>query len=71
MGIDLEEVFEVTRINVTILRAIEENQMEKLPPLIYLKNFLKSYAEILKLDPNMVIDGYMKNMDQYRKTVKN
>jgi len=63
LGIDLEEVFEITRINVTILKAIEENQFEKLPPLIYLKNFLKTYAEILKLDSNLIVDGYIKNME--------
>jgi len=63
IGIELEEVFEITRINVTILKAIEENRFENLPPLIYLKNFLKTYAEILKLDSNLVVDGYLKNMN--------
>jgi DnaJ-class molecular chaperone len=65
LGIDLEEVFEVTRINVTILKAIEENRFENLPPLIYLKNFLKTYAEILKLDSNLIVDGYIKNMEAH------
>jgi DnaJ-class molecular chaperone len=65
VGIDLREIFEVTRINVPILKSIEENEFEKLPPIIYLKNFLKSYSDIFELDSTMIIDGYIKNMTIY------
>ncbi len=61
-GITLEEIFEVTRIGVNTLKAIEENDFESLPTSVYLKNFLKTYAEFLKIDPKRVIDGYMKNI---------
>ena len=62
MGIALEEIFEITRIGVSTLKAIEENDFEVLPTSVYLKNFLKTYAEFLKIDPNRVIEGYMKNI---------
>ncbi|MBW1771674.1 MAG: helix-turn-helix domain-containing protein [Deltaproteobacteria bacterium] len=62
LGITLDEIFEVTRIGVSTLKAIEENDFESLPSSVYLKNFLKTYAEFLKIDPNRVIDGYMKNI---------
>jgi DnaJ-class molecular chaperone len=62
VGIDLQEVFEVTRINIPILKSIEENEFDKLPPIIYLKNFLKSYADIFQLDSTTVVDGYIGNM---------
>ena len=62
VGIDLHEVFEVTRINIPILKSIEENEFDKLPPIIYLKNFLKSYADIFQLDSSVVVDGYIENM---------
>lgn len=62
IGVKLEEVFEVVRISVSILESIEENEFERLPPTIYLKNFLRSYAEILQLDSEKVVDGYIKNM---------
>ena len=65
VGIDLQEVFEVTRVNIPTLKSIEENEFEKLPPIIYLKNFLKSYSDILQLDSTTVIDGYIKNMTIY------
>ena len=62
VGVDLQEIFEVTRINIPILRSIEEDEFDKLPPIIYLKNFLKSYADILQLDSTTVVDGYIENM---------
>jgi len=61
-GLDLEEIFQVARISVSILKSIEDNQLEKLPSAFYLKNFLKSYAEILRIDPKRIVDGYMKNI---------
>ncbi|MBN2126331.1 MAG: helix-turn-helix domain-containing protein [Deltaproteobacteria bacterium] len=61
-GIELHEIFESTRISVTMLNAIEGDRFGELPPKIYLRNFLKSYAELLKLDPKRVMDGYMQNM---------
>jgi DnaJ-class molecular chaperone len=62
LGITLEEIFEVTRIGVTTLKAIEENDFEKLPTSVYLKNFLKTYAGFLKIDPDRVIRSFMKSI---------
>ena len=69
MGIELEEIYEITRINVSILKSIENNQFGRLPPIIYLKNFLKSYTEILQIDSKRIVDGYMKNMDLIEKGI--
>jgi DnaJ-class molecular chaperone len=59
IGIQLEEIFEVARISISMLKAIENDQFQDLPSLVYLKNFLKSYAEILHLDSDKVVDGYI------------
>lgn len=66
LGIELEEIFEVARISISILQAIEENQTENLPSKIYLKNFLKLYAEILQVDSKRIIDGYLKSIHPYQ-----
>jgi len=68
IGIELEEVFEVTRINPSILKSIEEDLFERLPPKVYLENFLGSYAEILELDSERVVDGYTNNMTHIQET---
>ncbi|MEE9419703.1 MAG: helix-turn-helix domain-containing protein [Desulfatiglandaceae bacterium] len=62
IGITLEEVFEVARIRKPFLRAIEEDQFEELPPMVYLKSFLRSYAELLQVDVQKIVEGYIKNV---------
>ena len=59
MGIDLKSVFQKTRINVKILQWIEEEALEKLPALPYVKGFLRAYAQFLGLDPQKVTEGYL------------
>ncbi len=62
LGIELDEIFKTIRISISMLEAIENNQFENLPSLIYLKNFLKSYAKVLCLDPQKIVDGYLINL---------
>jgi len=62
LGIELEEIFQATKISPTTLVAIEKDDVVNLPPKIYLISFLKSYAEALQLDPKQVVEGYIKNI---------
>jgi curved DNA-binding protein CbpA len=55
------------RVSQRSKRSIEENQLENLPADIYLKNFLKSYAEILQIDSQRIVDGYLKNISLIQK----
>jgi len=68
MALDIshEKIFELTRIGVSVLKGIEENELGDLPPNVYLKSFLKTYAEILQLDPEAALQGFMSFMDQER-----
>jgi cytoskeleton protein RodZ len=60
-GLDLNDVHRVTKISPTVLEAIENENIARLPS-IYLKSFLKSYAEMLQVDTDIVVDGYLKNV---------
>lgn len=62
VGVAVEEIFEVTRISLKVLTAIESDDVASLPQIFYLKNFLKAYAELFKLDSGKVIDGYLENI---------
>lgn len=62
IGLTLEEVFEITRINVSVLSSIERDHHESLPPMIYLRSFIKSYAQVLELDPERTLQAYLKNI---------
>lgn len=68
MGVELHEIHSRTRISVSVLNAIEENRMENLPPNVYLRNFLKLYAEVLQIDPLKIVDGYFKHINHLQKS---
>ncbi len=61
-GIELSEIYAITRISGDTLKRIEANQFEDLPAEIYVRHFLKAYAEILQIDPRKVVDSYLKVM---------
>jgi flagellar biosynthesis protein FlhG len=67
MGIDLKNVAAETKINMKILEWIEEEALERLPALVYLKGFLRGYARSLGLDPQKVIDGYLQFLSDSNK----
>ena len=56
--ISLREVAKNTRVREHILRTIEEDQHDLLPPATYVKGFLLAYARYLRLDPNDVLLRY-------------
>lgn len=59
LGIPLEQIVLQTRVATGTLEAIEEDRFNRLPPLVYLKSFLKLYAQCLQLDTDTIIRGYM------------
>lgn len=67
MGIDLKAVSSETKINPKILEWIEEEAWDKLPPQVYLKGFLKGYAQLLNLDPKRVVEDYLKFIPEGKK----
>jgi curved DNA-binding protein CbpA len=67
LGIEISEIYCITKISVAVLKAIEEDRLENITSEIYLRNFLKSYAKVLQIDPQPIIDGYFKNVSQIKK----
>ena len=62
LGIRLEEIAESTKVQMGMLRSIEEDNLSLLPPGVYLKGFLKSYARYLQIDESAVVNGFLKRM---------
>jgi cytoskeleton protein RodZ len=58
--IDLDEAFRVTRIRRHTLEALENEQWDKLPSQVFVRGFLKTYAEFLGLDKEIVLSHYQK-----------
>jgi len=67
MGVDPQTISVETKIPIKTLEWIEEEAFEKLPPLVYLKGFLKSYAQSLGLDSPKVIKEYIHFMEESKK----
>jgi len=67
MGVELQTISKEIKINIKILEWIEEEAFEKLPALVYLKGFLKSYARSLGLDSQKVIEEYLRFMEEAKK----
>jgi len=67
MGVERQAISGKTKISMKTLEWIEEEVFEALPPLVYLKGFLKNYAQSLGLDPQKVVEGYVRSMEESRK----
>ena len=62
----LADIAKATKISKIVLAAIEEEQYESLPPLSYIKGFLRIYAGELDLDPDEIVEGYIKELKEKR-----
>lgn len=62
-GITVEEASKVTRIRKTYLLAIEEGNLEIQSP-VFMRGFLKSYADFLGLDSNDILEKYRLLLDE-------
>jgi len=49
-GVSLEEIAEATKISLRFLRAIEEEEFDKLPGGIFRTSYLRQYAAAIGLD---------------------
>ena len=59
-NITLEKMSEITRINPHFVRAIETNDWEELPALVFVRGFVVQISRILGLDEKKTADSFMK-----------
>jgi cytoskeletal protein RodZ len=57
-GVSLEAVAKATYIPQRILQALESAQLEILPEPVYVKGFIRRYADVLGLDGMMIADAF-------------
>jgi cytoskeleton protein RodZ len=56
--LDISDVESKTKIRAKYLRALENEEFGMLPGPTFVKTFLRSYAEVLGLDPHRLVDEY-------------
>lgn len=57
-GVTLAQVEQATRIRRVFLEAIEEERFDALPGEVYVKGFIRNYAQFLGLDPEPLLEGF-------------
>ena len=57
-GVTLEEISKTTNIRVGFLKALESDDSESLPAEVFVKGFIRSYAENTGMDHNEVLLAY-------------
>jgi cytoskeleton protein RodZ len=58
-GISLDDVSRATKISCRMLKAIEDEQFDRLPGGIFNKGFVRAYAQHLGLNEDEAVDGYV------------
>jgi len=60
LGYEIKDVERSIRIRSKHVEYIENSEWDKLPPDVYVRGFLRSYARFLRLDPEKVVTIYLK-----------
>jgi cytoskeletal protein RodZ len=66
VGLSLDEVQEKTRIQKSFLEAIEKGDFDKLPSPFYVRTYLRSYANCVKVEPHYILREYRKKEQSER-----
>ncbi len=61
--LDIETVAAQTKIRAKYLRALETEDWETLPSTAYAKGFLRTYAQLLGLDADALVDEYRRRVE--------
>jgi cytoskeleton protein RodZ len=57
-GVPLEEISGATKIHIRFLRALEENKFDELPGEVFIRGYIRSYANIIGSDVEEVLNIY-------------
>ncbi len=62
--LDIADVETRTKIRAKYLRALENEEFGMLPGPTFVKTFLRTYAEMLGLDPHVLVEEYRANYER-------
>lgn len=57
-GLSVEEVADRLKVPESYILAIESNEFEALPGLVFARGYVRSYARVLELDGNELVDHF-------------
>jgi len=62
--LDIADVEQRTKIRAKYLRALENEEFGMLPGPTFVKTFLRTYSEMLGLDPHVLVEAYRANYER-------
>ena len=57
-GVPLEEIARITKIHIRFLQALEDNKFDELPGEVFIKGYIRSYANIIGSDVDEMLNSY-------------
>lgn len=60
--VSIPRLADMTKVSKTYLTNIEEENLENLPALVYVRGFVYQYAKCLKLNPDLVANSYLERI---------
>jgi flagellar biosynthesis protein FlhG len=64
-GVELRDIGQRSKVGLGYLKAIEEDDFDHLPALVYTTGFVAEFARFLKLDPQQVCRSYIGRYRRY------
>lgn len=62
-GVPLEEISGTTKIHIRFLRALEENSFDELPGEVFIKGYIRSYANTIGSDVEEMLNIYKESVE--------
>ena len=63
-GLELDDLADHTKISISHLRAIEQENFANTPAPVYMRGFVRAVARFLGLEPTAVVTSYMERCQQ-------
>lgn len=67
LDVSLDQIYQETKIRIPTLENLENENFSELPPEVYIKGFVKSYARCLSLDPMATLGIYMTKFQDWQR----
>ncbi len=68
-GLSLHDIFEMTRVSLVNLEAVEREDFDRLPPPVYARNFIRKYAHAVGIDEKTILDRYARHLDSLKEPI--
>jgi len=58
LGVTVREVADTLNLSITVIQALEADDYDRLPGVVFARGYIRAYARLLELDPKPLLDLY-------------